>query len=60
MVHNIEMICKAHEGKHKLKVHIIDRAAKMKLQLVAKTQTVNADNDLISKLKKLGVAYQVN
>jgi len=54
------MICKAHEGKHKLKVHIIDRAAKMKLQLVAKTQTVNADNDLISKLKKLGVAYQVN
>ncbi|MFK7983121.1 MAG: DNA polymerase III subunit alpha [Saprospiraceae bacterium] len=60
LVHNIEMICKAHEGKHKLKVHIIDRAAKMKLQLVAKTQTVNADNDLISKLKKLGVAYQVN
>ncbi len=60
LVHNIEMTCKAHAGKHKLKIHLIDRAAKMKLQLVAKTQTVNADNDLISKLKKLGVAYQVN
>jgi len=60
LVHNIEMACKAHAGKHKLKVHLIDRAAKMKLQLVAKTQTVNADNDLIAKLEKLGVAYQVN
>ena len=60
LVHNIEMTCKAHEGKHKLKVHLIDRATKTKLQLVAKTQMVNADNDLISKLKKLGVAYQVN
>jgi len=60
LVHNIEMACKAHEGKHKLKVHLIDRATKTKLHLIAKTQTVNADNDLIAKLKKLGVAYQVN
>ena len=60
LVHNIELTCKAHQGKHKLKVLLVDRAAKMKLHLVAKTQTVNANNDLIAKLEKLGVAYQVS
>jgi DNA polymerase-3 subunit alpha len=60
LVYNIEMACKTHQGKHKLKIHLFDRETKIKLQLVAKTQTVNADNDLISKFKKMGISYQVN
>ena len=59
LVHTIEMTCKMHKGKHKLKVELIDRESKTKLHLVAKTHTVNADNDLVSKLKKMGVAYQI-
>lgn len=59
LVYDLEIICKNHSGKHQLKVQLIDRETNMKLHLIAKTQTVNADNMLIKKLKKMGLNYQV-
>ena len=60
LVDDIELVCKEHKGKHRLKIHLIDRVTKTQLHLIAKTQKVHADNDLIKKIKKMGVAYQLN
>ncbi len=60
LMEDIEAICEAHKGKHQLKIHLIDRETKVKLHLVAKTKKVNATNDLIKKIKKMGVTYQLN
>ncbi len=60
MIDGLDAVCQEHIGKHKLKIHLYDRESKNKLHLIAKERLVNANNDLIKKLDKLGVNYQVN
>ncbi len=60
MVDGLDAACKEHTGKHKLKIHLYDRETKNKLHLIATERLVNANNDLIKELDKLGVNYQVN
>ena len=60
LVDGIDLACQTHKGRHKLKVHFFDRETKTKLHLIAKERKVNATNDLIRELERLGVVYQVN
>ena len=60
MVDGIDVACKKHKGKHKLKVHLFDRSSKTKLHFISKERMVNANNELIKELERLGIMYKVN
>ena len=60
MIDHIDRLCKQKRGKHRLKVLLLDRHHKMSLNLISDDRKVNADNDFIAELEKIGVAYKVN
>lgn len=60
MINQIDQLCHTHKGKHRLKMVILDQAHRVKLRLIAKERKVNAGNELITALDKLGVDYKVN
>ncbi|GJM33665.1 MAG: DNA-directed DNA polymerase [Saprospiraceae bacterium] len=57
MIDQIEALCNAHKGKHRLRMELLDKKHRLKLQMVAKTQKVNADNEFVAELEKIGVEY---
>ncbi len=60
MIDQIEALCNAHKGKHRLRMELLDKKHRLKLKMVAKAQTVNADNDFVAELEKMGVEYLLN
>ncbi|MEZ5039729.1 MAG: DNA polymerase III subunit alpha [Saprospiraceae bacterium] len=60
MIDQIDQLCKLHKGTHRLRMVLLDQTHRLKLNLVAKERKVNADNDFINALDKLGVEYRVN
>ncbi|MFK7946381.1 MAG: DNA polymerase III subunit alpha [Saprospiraceae bacterium] len=63
-VERLDALCKRKKGtnqaQHKLKMLFIDSANRQKLPLYSKTRKVNADNEFIEALEKMGVKYKVN
>jgi DNA polymerase-3 subunit alpha len=59
-VEKLDKLCKRKEGKHKLKMLFIDSMNRQKLPLYSKDRKVNADNEFIVSLEKMGVIYKVN
>jgi hypothetical protein len=47
-------------GPHKFKVEILDHSARMKVNMVSLDRKVNADNDFIRELGRLGLEYVLN
>lgn len=60
MIDQIDHLCKLHQGKHRLKMVLLDQTHRVKLKLIAKERKVNAGNELITALDKIGVEYRVN
>ncbi len=60
LIDNLDTICQLHKGKHALKITILDRQNKIRLNTIAKSKKINADNDFIKELIKLGVSYKLN
>ncbi len=60
MIDQIEALCNAHKGKHRLRMELLDKKHRLKLKMVAKTQMVNADNDFVAELERMGVEYLLN
>lgn len=60
MINQIDQLCHTHKGKHRLKMVLLDQTHRVKLKLIAKERKVNAGNELILALDKLGVEYKVN
>ena len=56
----LDVLCKMHQGKHRLRMEIIDRNQKLKVAMVSKERGVNANNDFIKELERLGVNYLLN
>lgn len=60
MINQIDQLCQTHKGRHRLKMVLLDQTHRVKLSLIAKERKVNAGNELIAELDKLGVDYKVN
>ena len=60
MINDIDMLCKHHKGKHKLKMVFLDKMNMESLNLIAPETKVRADGDFINELERIGVRYKVN
>ena len=60
MINQIDQLCQEHKGRHRLKMVLLDQTHRVKLSLIAKERKVNAGNELIAELDKLGLDYKVN
>ncbi|MEL6926414.1 MAG: OB-fold nucleic acid binding domain-containing protein, partial [Bacteroidota bacterium] len=60
IVNDLEMLCRTHKGKHKLKIEFLDATNKIRLQTYSGDKRVNADNDFVAELDRIGVAYKLN
>jgi len=59
-IDELDVLCQIHKGQHKLRMEIIDRNDKLKVAMVSKERGVNANNDFIRELERLGVKYLLN
>lgn len=59
-IDQLDVLCKTHVGKHRLKMELIDRQQRMKVSMIAKERMVNADNDFIRELDRIGLKYLLN
>lgn len=60
IIAELDGLCRTHTGPHKFKVEILDPAAKMRVNMVSLDRKVNADNDFIRELGRLGLEYVLN
>lgn len=59
-IDELDVLCQMHQGQHRLRMEIIDRNDKLKVAMVSKERGVNANNDFIKELERLGVRYLLN
>ena len=60
LISNLELLCKNHKGKHKLKVNFIDSVNRQTLNLFSPERKVHVDTDFVAALDKEGLTYKVN
>jgi DNA polymerase-3 subunit alpha len=60
LIDQIESLCKAHKGKHDLKMELIDYQNKERLFFTSLAKKVQVNNDFLLEIEKLGVEYGVN
>jgi DNA polymerase III subunit alpha len=60
MIEDLDVICKKHKGKHKLKVQFVDATNRQTLHLFSPDKKVNASGDFIVDIEKHGLRYKVN
>ena len=60
LVDEIDALCKQHQGTHRLRMTLLDRSNKLRLDMLSKEVKVNADNDFVAALDKMGVKYKIN
>ena len=60
MIEDLDVICKKHKGKHKLKVQFLDATNRQTLHLFSPDKKVNANGDFIVDIEKHGLRYKVN
>ena len=60
MIDELEAICKAHQGQHRLRMKLIDRNSRTTLTLASRNQQVHANNDFIQALDRLGLDYSLS
>ena len=60
LIMSLEILCKNHKGKHKLKVNLIDSVNRQTLNLFSPERKVNVDSDFIGAIEKQGLSYKVN
>ena len=60
MVDSIETLCKQHQGKHQLKVTLLDYVNRNSLTFSSKKRQVLVSNEFVEALEKLGITYQLN
>ncbi|MEM9836355.1 MAG: DNA polymerase III subunit alpha [Bacteroidota bacterium] len=59
MVAELDAACRKYPGNAKLRMTFYDQEAGHKLQMAAQERTVDADNDFIDAVKRLGISYKL-
>jgi DNA polymerase III subunit alpha len=60
MIEDLDVICRKHKGKHKLKVQFVDATNRQTLHLFSPDKKVNANGEFIVDIEKHGLRYKVN
>ena len=60
VIANIDKVCKAHKGAHKLKLQLYDPDDGVFLNLVSKAYRVRANADFANAISEIGVKYKLN
>jgi len=56
----IDDICERRQGKHHLKLLLLDKENEISLNVVSKAKRINADSHMIDELEALGILYKLN
>jgi DNA polymerase-3 subunit alpha len=56
----LDALCNLHVGRHTLKITFIDKVNRLTLSTIAKERKVNASNEFIVGLERLGIDYKLN
>ena len=60
LVDTIDRLCQENKGKHRLKMVLLDRQNRLRLNMISKDRKVNATNGFIVEVEKMGLEYKVN
>jgi DNA polymerase-3 subunit alpha len=60
VIQELDAICEQYTGKHRLRMEIIDPIKRMKVPMIARERMVNADNDFIRELDRIGLEFYLN
>lgn len=60
IMNSLDEICDQHEGKHLLKIVMLDPKEELSLSFVSSGRRVNADSHFIQKIESMGVKYKLN
>ena len=60
LIAQIDLLCKKHKGKHRLRMELLDYTNKISLKMLSKETKVKVDNEFIEELAKLNLEYKVN
>jgi DNA polymerase-3 subunit alpha len=60
MVDHLDDLCKRYKGKHRLRMELTDKANRLRLNMISKERTVQATNEFIAEVARLGLEYRVN
>jgi DNA polymerase III subunit alpha len=60
MIDQLDELCRKRKGKNRLRIQLLDRANRLKLDLVAPDRKVQADTEFIAELDRMGLEYKVN
>lgn len=59
-IDDLEELCEAHKGGHKLKMILVDQKEKLKLPLVSTEHKVNVNHEFVAILDRMNVKYKLN
>ena len=59
LVESLDVLCARRAGEHQLQLIVIDRKNRLKLQMAPKERRVQADDDFVAEVERLGLEYKV-
>jgi DNA polymerase-3 subunit alpha len=59
-IHQLEEVCLNKDGKHALKLRIVDKEDDLKMDFISKEFKVTATSDFIESIKAQGLSYKLN
>ncbi|WP_116106615.1 DNA polymerase III subunit alpha [Lewinella sp. IMCC34191] len=60
LVRSLDDLCQQYQGQQKLRMVFYDPEADIKLKMVSRERTVDADTDFINEIERLGIKYRVS
>ena len=59
-IDDLDQLCKKFRGKHKFKMLLVDSELGINLNLISSEKKVDANNEFVAELEKLGLSYKLN
>ena len=59
LVESLDVLCARRAGEHQLQLIVIDRKNRLKLPMAPKVRRVQADDDFVAEVERLGLEYKV-
>ncbi len=59
LLDTVDRLCTQSNGKHRLRIELVDEQDRLKVQAIAKERKVHADVNFINKLEKIGIKYSI-
>ena len=60
LIAELDAICQANKGPHKLRVELIDPGARIKVGMISTDRKVNADSQFTKALARIGIEFTLN